>query len=334
MAVCVVRRKAHDSTPFCCAPTAYGRFASVVAALGVLVELDITVEKRPANPIPTSAITVQGQPGTFGGTLAVALPEDVATFNPYGLTSSSTLEVLRQLYAPLVGFNPTTGKTLPEEGLAKSFEADGKVVTIRLREGLLFSDGVPIRADDVVYSFMVALDPDLHAPIADMLAVNGREPDVSKVDDSTVKLVFSESYPAIGYVLSQMPVISAGADAQSKIDRGHFEEALGPDTPPTSIACSGPFCIGSYERGRRITLNYNPNYWKSTRRACDFRISITLSTSSVWRTTRSNSDSRTAGSASPSISTPRPWWSLARARITTSPRTSASGSERGNCSGT
>lgn len=223
---------------------------------------EIRVEERPAVPIPSSAITVQGEAGTPGGTLDVVIPEDIATFNPYGLASPSTGEVLRQLYAPLVGFNPVTGKTLPNEGLAKSFEADGKVVTIRLRDGLLFSDGTPIRADDVLYSFKIALDPDVHAPIADMLSVNGRVPEVSKVDDTTVKLEFTETYPAVGYVLSQMPVVCAGAEPQSVIDKGRFEEAFPIETPATSIACSGPFKIGSYERGRRVSLDYNPNYWK------------------------------------------------------------------------
>jgi peptide/nickel transport system substrate-binding protein len=222
----------------------------------------ITAEQRDPIPVPASAITVQGQPGVAGGTLAVVLPEDIATFNPFGLTSSSTAEVLRQLYAPLIGFNPATGKTLPTEGLAQAFEADGKTVTIRLREGLLFSDGTPIRADDVLYSFKIALDPDVHAPIADMMAVNGRVPEVSKVDDRTVKLEFTESYPAIGYVLSQMPVVSAGTNPDDTIEKGRFEEALGVDTPPANIACSGPFRVGSYEKGRRIVLNYNPNYWK------------------------------------------------------------------------
>lgn len=222
----------------------------------------ITAEKREPLPVPPSAITVQGQPGVAGGTLNAVLPEDIATFNPYVLSSSSTSEVLRQLYAPLIGFNPVTGKTLPTDGLAQSFEADGKVVTIRLRDGLVFSDGTPIRAGDVVYSFDIALDPDVHSPFADMIAVNGRLPEVTKVDDKTVKLEFTEPYPAIGYVLSQLPVVCAGADPDTTIDKGRFEEALGIETPPTSIACSGPFRVGSYEKGKRITLNYNPNYWK------------------------------------------------------------------------
>lgn len=172
------------------------RLAVVSLILGMLTacgsDPGIQAEKRDPIAIPQSALTVQGQPGTFGGTLTVALDGELSTFNPYVGSDAATREVLHQLYAPLIGLNPVTGKILPQEGLAQSFEANGRKVTIRLREGLSFSDGKTITADDVLYSFKVALDDDVRAPISDMLRVSGRLPDVAKIDASTVELEFSE----------------------------------------------------------------------------------------------------------------------------------------------
>lgn len=222
----------------------------------------IEAVKRESIAIPQSALTVQGQPGTFGGTLTVALDGDLTTFNPYFQSDAATREILHQLYSPLIGLNPVTGKILPQEGLAQAFEANGRKVTIRLREGLSFSDGKAITADDVVYSFRVALDADVKAPISDMLRVSGRVPEVTKVDAKTVELEFSESYPAIGYVLSQMPVISAGADPEATIDKGRYQEALNLETPPANIACTGPFVVSEFEKGKQVKLKYNPHYWK------------------------------------------------------------------------
>ena len=219
-------------------------------------------EQRAPIPVPKSAISVQGQPGMFGGTLKVALPEEIATFNPFYPLQPSTAEVLHQIYAPLVGLNPVTGQVLPQDGLAQSFESVGRVVRVKLRDGLNFSDGKPITADDVLYSFKVALDPDIRSPLGDMLAVSGRIPEVRKVDESTIELEFVEPYPAIGYVLSQMRVISAGQDPSRALERGRFEEALGIGTNPATIACSGPFKLASYEKGARLKLDYNPHYWK------------------------------------------------------------------------
>jgi peptide/nickel transport system substrate-binding protein len=241
---------------------AVSRIVLIAVACASLVGCGPSAVKRDPIPIPTSALAVQGQPGTYGQTLVVALRDDLSTFNPYFQSDPTTIEVLHMLYAPLVGFNPVTGKVLPQEGLAQSFEATGRFVTIKLREGLNFSNGTPIRADDVVYSFKVAFDKEVRSPLADMFAVTGRLPEVTKVDAKTVKLEFTDSYPAIGYVLSQMPVISAGADPEKAIQKGRFEEVLAQQTPVADIACTGPFTVESYAKGKTLKLKYNPHYWK------------------------------------------------------------------------
>src|SRR4051794_31914794 len=102
--------------------SASARIALVACVCATLIGCGSDAVKRDPIPIPTSALAVQGQPGTYGSTLKVALRDDVSTFNPYFLSDPSTIEVLHQLYAPLVGFNPATGKVLPQEGLAQSFE--------------------------------------------------------------------------------------------------------------------------------------------------------------------------------------------------------------------
>ena len=220
------------------------------------------VEDRPSVPLPLGAVTLKGEPGVFGYTVTVAIASDLTTFNPYYQLESSTAEVLKGLYAPLVGFNPVTGEVVPQEGLAAAFEVGGNTVTIRMRDGLRFSDGSEITAEDVVYSFSVALDPDVRSPLADMLAVSGRLPEVEKVDDKTVRLTFADDFPGVGYVLSRMVVISDGDDFKTRMSKGRFEEALGAKAPPEAIACSGPFRVASYEPGKSIDLKYNPNYWR------------------------------------------------------------------------
>jgi peptide/nickel transport system substrate-binding protein len=220
-----------------------------------------SAEKRELLPIPATAVRMAGEPGVFGGTFTVAVPNEVTTFNPFLQSDAATAGVLRLLYSPLVGYDAVNKQVLPEEGLAK-FEVNGNQVTIRLREGLSFSDGTPIRADDVVYSFRIAMDKDVHSPLADMLAVSGRLPKVTKVDDNTVNLEFVDRYPQIGYVFTQMPVVSAGKYPSDTIAAGKFADALNAKSEPGSIACSGPFKLGTYERGKSLKLDYNPNYWK------------------------------------------------------------------------
>jgi peptide/nickel transport system substrate-binding protein len=218
-------------------------------------------EDRPSNPLPLSAVVVNGEPGTFGYTMNVAVPTDLTTFNPYQPADSSTAEILQKLYAPLVGYNPVTREVLPQDGLAQSFELAGEKLTIRVREGLTFSDGTAITASDVAYSLKIALDPDLHSPVADMLTVSGRAPEVQVVDDTTLRLTFAADFPAAAYALSQIAVLSDGDDSDARL-KARGKDMLTLKARPDSIACSGPFRVAAYERGKSITLKYNPNYWR------------------------------------------------------------------------
>ena len=55
------------------------------------------------------------------------------------------------MYDGLVTTNPVTGETIPK--LAKSFSVNGKEYLVNLRHGLKWSDGKPITADDVVFTW-------------------------------------------------------------------------------------------------------------------------------------------------------------------------------------
>ena len=72
--------------------------------------------------------------------------------------------------------------------LAKSWEVapDGVTWTFHLRKGAAASDGHPITAEDVLFSFAVAYDPVLHPTIQDLLKVGGENFKVSAPDPYTI----------------------------------------------------------------------------------------------------------------------------------------------------
>ena len=71
---------------------------------------------------------------------------------------TSSLDILRRLNTALVRYDNHTQQFVPE--LAKSWEVapDGITWTFHLRKGAAFSDGHPITADDVLFSFQIAYD--------------------------------------------------------------------------------------------------------------------------------------------------------------------------------
>ena len=107
----------------------------------------------------------------------------VRNFNPFGQTSAryTTLDFI---YEPLVIFNRLQGNK-PYYRLAESFELadDLKSITFTLRDGLKWSDGEPLTADDIIFTF----DYIKENPALDFSSVTPLLDSVEKIDETTVK---------------------------------------------------------------------------------------------------------------------------------------------------
>jgi microcin C transport system substrate-binding protein len=125
---------------------------------------------------------------------------------------------------------------------------DGKSVTFYLRPEARFSDGTPVTADDVVFSFAVLKEKG-HPLFSQMLR------DVEKaeaLDPATVRYTFE------GDLVRDLPLTVAGLPVLSKafyMDRKFDETTL---EPPLG---SGPYLVDDLKQGRNITYRRNPDYW-------------------------------------------------------------------------
>src|SRR5262249_59372537 len=95
-----------------------------------------------------------------GGSLTASLRSDPATFNRLAPNAQQAAvdAVTRIVHAPLVRLNRTTDE--PEPWLAEKWTVspDGRTITLTLRDGVVFSDGQPFTADDVVFTFRAMYD--------------------------------------------------------------------------------------------------------------------------------------------------------------------------------
>ena len=92
--------------------------------------------------------------GKFGGTLFTStLGDGPQTFNPFNSKDALSSEIAGLLYDGLTMTDANTGEVIPK--LAKSFEVtdNGKKYIIHLRRGIKWSDGKPLTADDVFYTW-------------------------------------------------------------------------------------------------------------------------------------------------------------------------------------
>ena len=134
--------------------------------------------------------------------------------------------------------------------LAESIETDDErsTVTFRIHPGAQFSDGKPVAAEDVLFSWQLLRDkgrPNHRLYYAKVTKAEALDPRSVKFDFGGVA---DRELPLI---LGLMPVLPRHA-----IDPATFEDTT--LTPPIG---SGPYTVTSVRPGASVTLTRNPNYW-------------------------------------------------------------------------
>ena len=200
-------------------------------------------------------------PGKPGGTLVVAQTGEPKTLNPVTATDQPTRDVLSVMSADLVHINRKTLR--PELALARSYQvsADGCRYIVTLRDGLRFSDGAPLTADDVVFSFAAYLDPKVNSPKRDLLLINDKPITVTKVGPLTVRFDLPGPY-APGERLFDAFWILPKHKLERAYEEGRLAQMWSLASTPDDLATPGPFRLKQYLPGQRIVLERNPYYWK------------------------------------------------------------------------
>jgi len=206
-------------------------------------------------------LLLPGEIGRPGGRLVVSLRAEPKTLNPVTSTDAPSREVIGAMQADLVHINRAT--QLTEPALAKSWKvsADGLQYTLTLRTGIKFSDGHPMDADDVLFTFRVCLDEKVHATQRDFLIVGGKPISVRKLDAHTLVFQLAKPYGA-GDRLFDGFYILPRQSLEKLYQEGKFDQAGALATAASAWAGLGPFRLKEYVAGQRLILERNPYYWK------------------------------------------------------------------------
>ena len=202
------------------------------------------------------------EPGNRGGKLVIAQRSEPRTFNPVVAVDQNSFGVNARLQSDLIHINRATQKTEP--ALAKSWTVskDGTQFTLKLRRGLRFSDGQPFDADDVLFTFKVYLDEQVHSSQRDLLIISGKPLKVEKMDAYTVRFTFPSPYAPAERVFDGLAILP-----RHVLEKGYQEGKIAQDwtlnTPPEKIVGLGAFRLKQVVPGDRIVLERNPYYWKT-----------------------------------------------------------------------
>jgi len=207
-------------------------------------------------------LLLPGEAGRSGGRLVVSLRGEPKTLNPLIAADARSRDVIGVMQADLVHINRAT--QLTEPALAKSWKIspDGLAYTLVLRQGLRFSDGQPLDADDVLFTFRVYLDENVHASQRDLLIVGGKPIAVRKVDAHTVVFQLAKPY-GVGERLFDGLAILPRHLLEKAYQNGKLGQSGSLATAADQWAGLGPFRLKEYVAGQRLILERNPYYWKS-----------------------------------------------------------------------
>ncbi|MFI9379661.1 ABC transporter substrate-binding protein [Kutzneria sp. NPDC052558] len=195
-------------------------------------------------------IVAQAQDTAQPKVLRVAVTGTIATMNPFTAYHLGDTEIGRVMYAFLTSYSRQDFS--PQPGLADkwSTSADKLTWTFHIRSGMTWSDGQPITAKDVAWTFNKIMTDKTAATANGNFVTNFDT--VTAGDDSTVEIKTKK--PQATMLALDVPIVPE--HVWSKVtDIGKYDNLQYP------VVGSGPFTLTNFTQGQSITLKANPDYY-------------------------------------------------------------------------
>jgi peptide/nickel transport system substrate-binding protein len=189
--------------------------------------------------------------------VVVGLMADVSTFNEYQSTGEVMETAVIDLLFPSLAVEQPDYEQHPPSfvpRLAERWEssADGKELTFHLRRDARWSDGTPVTAEDVRFTFQVQKSEDVGSPGLEM---KDAIKEVEVLDPATVRFHFSHAYPYQLMDANDGHVVPA--HVWGKVPFADWQTT---DFSGRLVTC-GPFRLAGRTAQQTITLERDPTYW-------------------------------------------------------------------------
>ena len=244
---------------------AKGSRVGAVVAIALAVGVAVYLARRPAPTGSTPASSSDRSPATAtptrGGELIASLRAEPTTHNRY-VDYSAPGEVLALLtHATLVRVDRVTDTLEPWLAQSWSESPDHLSYTLKLRQGVVFSDGAPFTSADVVFSFRALYDPQIKSPLANDTLVNGKPLQIEAPDPATVIVRLPSLFAPGLRLVDGVPILPRHRLERAFTD-GKFSDTWSATTPLSEIAGLGPFVLAEHASGERLVVTRNLHYWR------------------------------------------------------------------------
>ncbi|HTV75101.1 MAG TPA: peptide ABC transporter substrate-binding protein [Candidatus Acidoferrales bacterium] len=202
-----------------------------------------------------------GNPWTEPGVLRIADLQEPDTLNP--VVGNAQIDVDLSMFWAGYLFNWSDRNALVPELATQvpslrngGISADGKTITYHLRRGVLWQDGRPFSADDVIFTWHAVMNPqnDVASRLGydDIVSIDRRDAYTITIHLKQPYAPFvnsfftmsSTAYPVLpAHLLAALPNINQASFNQQPIG-------------------TGPFIVQRWQRGQAIIFRANPHYWR------------------------------------------------------------------------
>ncbi len=203
-------------------------------------------------PAAAGASTSAAKKATAGGTLTVLVANEIPSFSPYPQRIGSLTQGGDRTFAvfdTILKIDPKTNAPVPNMGTVTTDDG-GSTWIMKLKPDIKFSDGSPLNADAVVFTWKLLQDP---ANSFLSRAVVGAARSFRAVDAQTVEFKLVEPDGQFNQIFTDIPgvVLSPTGYAAAGSPTAYFQKPV----------AAGPFMVESWQRDQQLTLVKNPNYW-------------------------------------------------------------------------
>lgn len=193
--------------------------------------------------LATVALMMGSAGAQEGPTLKIGVALETGSLYPNWFVSTHHQQIASHIFEPLLQMD---ANNIPQPALAESWVAvDDSTWEFRLRRDVKFHDGTPFTADHVIASF------DHSKTIEGNGNASGayvRDRTYEKVDDYTVRISAGKPYPLLP---AEMTVVYIYKDPADPEEFNNGKAAIG----------TGPYKLGEWQRGEKLTLVRNDDYW-------------------------------------------------------------------------
>lgn len=231
--------------------------AMIFTACAAPTTAPATGGEAPAAAAPSSGLPAEPGRGT-DGTVTLVYWQEVSILNPYLASGTKDFHGASLILEPLLEFDqdsqlvPALAAEVPtvENG---GVSEDLMSITYKLKDGVLWSDGTPLTADDFVFTWQYCTAPLTGCTVQNFVPVAN----VEAVDPLTVKITFSAPapYPYIPFVGYLSPVLQ----------KAQFENCIGEAAQScseqnTAPIGTGPYKVKEFRANDTVVYEINENY--------------------------------------------------------------------------